>query len=37
VTGRRGVRRPRITTLKLVIGPGDDGEPVITILLPGED
>jgi hypothetical protein len=30
-------RRPRITTLKLVIGPGDDGEPVITILLPGEN
>ena len=23
--------------LKLVIGPGDDGEPVITILLPQED
>ncbi|HSH28974.1 MAG TPA: DUF6573 family protein [Thiohalobacter sp.] len=25
------------TRLKLVVGPGDDGEPVITILLPGED
>ena len=23
--------------LKLVIGPGDDGEPVVTILLPQED
>ena len=23
--------------LKLVAGPGDEGEPVITILLPGED
>lgn len=23
--------------LKLLIGPGDEGEPVITILLPGED
>ncbi len=23
--------------LKLVIGPGDDGEPVVTILLPEED
>ena len=30
-------RRPEITTLKLVIGPGDAGEPVVTILLPGED
>ena len=25
------------TTLKLISGPGDDGEPVITILLPNED
>jgi len=25
------------TTLKLIIGPGDAGEPVITILLPHED
>jgi len=25
-----------ITTLKLIVGPGDDGEPVITIL-PDED
>ena len=24
-------------TLKLVLGPGDDGKPVITIMLPGED
>jgi len=24
-------------TLKLIIGPGDHGEPVITILLPNED
>ena len=24
-------------TLKLILGPGDDGEPVITIMLPGED
>jgi hypothetical protein len=23
--------------LKAVCGPGDDGEPVITIMLPGED
>lgn len=27
----------RLTRLKLVCGPGDDGEPVITILLPQED
>ena len=26
-----------LTTLKLVVGPGDVSEPVITILLPGED
>jgi len=24
-------------TLKAEVGPGDDGEPVITVLLPGED
>jgi hypothetical protein len=27
----------RRLALKLILGPGDDGEPVITILLPGED
>lgn len=26
-----------LTTLKLLVGPGDDGEPVMTILLPNED
>ena len=26
-----------LTTLKLIVGPGDQGEPVITILLPDED
>ena len=25
-----------ITTLKLIVGPGDEGEPVVTILLPDE-
>lgn len=34
--GGRSIR-PRLTTLHMVIGPGDIGEPVITILLPGED
>lgn len=29
--------RPRLTTLHLHIGPGDAGEPVITILMPNED
>lgn len=29
--------RVRLTTLQMTIGPGDAGEPVITILLPGED
>ena len=27
----------RVTTLNLIVGPGDHGEPVITILLPDED
>lgn len=26
-----------LTTLKLVVGPGDDGEPVMTVLLLNED
>ena len=26
-----------LTTLKLIVGPGDDGEPVMTTLLPNED
>lgn len=26
-----------LLTLKLIVGPGDQGEPVITILLPNED
>lgn len=29
--------RPRLTTLSMVIGPGDDGEPVITLMNPDED
>lgn len=33
--GGRG-RRPRLTTLKLLARPGDDGELVFTILLPDE-
>lgn len=32
---RRGV--PPLVELKALCGPGDDGEPVITIMLPGED
>lgn len=28
---------PQCVTLKLMAGPGDDGEPVMTILLPNED
>lgn len=34
--GGRG-QRARITTLKMLCGPGDHGEPVITITLPNED
>lgn len=27
----------RLVTFKAICGPGDEGEPVITIMLPGED
>ena len=37
VVPRPGHGRRRVRTLKLAIGPGDDGEPVATILLPNED
>ena len=30
-------RQAVITTLKLIVGPGDKGEPVVTILPPDED
>jgi hypothetical protein len=29
--------RPRLVTLWSVCGPGDEGEPVITVMLPDED
>jgi hypothetical protein len=32
-----GGRRLKYLTLKMVVGPGDGGEPVITIMLPHED
>ena len=32
----RGVM-PRKATLKFMVGPGDQGEPVITVMLPNED
>ena len=32
----RSTKSQRLT-LKLILGPGDDGEPVITIMLPQED
>lgn len=38
VVPRRGTsRNPQPVGLKMVVGPGDELEPVITILLPGED
>ena len=37
VVPRPGHGRRRLRTLKLTIGPGDDAEPVATILLPDED
>lgn len=33
----RGQRRARSCALVLHIGPGDAGEPVVTVMLPGED
>lgn len=30
-------KKPFLTRLKMCVGPGDVGEPVITILLPNED
>jgi len=30
-------RQALLTTLKCVIGPGDSGEPVLTVMLPNED
>lgn len=30
-------REPSLVTLKAICGPGDDAEPVITIMLPDED
>jgi hypothetical protein len=32
---RRGT--PPLVSLKALCGPGDDGRPVITIMMPGED
>ena len=34
--GGRGIQ-PRLVTLKAICGPGDQGEPVVTIMLPDED
>lgn len=36
IRGGRG-STARATTLKMCIGPGDAGEPVITVLMPNED
>lgn len=30
-------KKPKLVTLKSIIGGGDEGEPVITIMLPNED
>jgi len=29
--------KPNLVTLKLIVGPGDDGRPVMTVMLPGEE
>jgi hypothetical protein len=36
-TARGGPKGMRLVTLKAVSGPGDDGEPVMTFMLPEED
>ena len=36
-TARNGPAGMRLVTLKAVSGPGDDGEPVMTFMLPEED
>jgi hypothetical protein len=33
----RGAWRPQRFTLDIIVGPGDEGEPVLTILLQDED
>lgn len=33
----RTATRPRLITLNMVIGPGDDGEPVVTVMNSDED
>ena len=32
----RGIK-PRLVHLKFIVGPGDDGRPCITVMMPGED
>lgn len=34
---RNDNRRPKRVFLKAICGPGDDAEPVITVMLPSED
>ena len=34
---RERLTRQDLVTLKAVCGPGDDGEPVVTVMLPDED
>ena len=36
VKNRTRITRPSTVGLKIVAGPGDNGEPVITIMFPGE-
>lgn len=37
VPNSRNATRPTLVRLIAVCGPGDEGEPVVTIMLPGED
>jgi hypothetical protein len=37
VRNKNGDRTPPLVRLKAVCGPGDRGEPVVTVMLPAED
>lgn len=35
--GNKSIVRPETVTVQAICGPGDNGEPVITLMLPGDD
>jgi hypothetical protein len=34
---RNDNRAPQLVTLRAACGPGDNGEPVVTVMMPDED